>query len=257
MCINFAAQRAENNKETSHGAVLQRSDSNDSGDDVTVVDADYADDMAVLDNSKEGLQETTDLLCKYAAQAGLRINTTKTETMAIAKHTTQWPYTEEATVDITVEGLPIQQVSNFKYLGAIISSDRTIDRELSARIQKASGAFNQLSNIWKNRNILTNTKIRIYFAAVVTILLYGSEVWSTTKKQLHRFEVFHQRCLRRILRIRWFHKVRNVEVLKRAQINPIETYIGANRLRWFGHVSRMPDSRLPKYILNWTPAHDK
>ena len=104
--------------------------------------------------------------------------------MAIAKNTTQRPYTEEATVDITVEDQPMQQVSNFKYLGAIISSDGTIDRELSARIQKASGAFNQLSNIWKNRNILTNTKIRIYIAAVVTILLYGSEVWNTTKKQL-------------------------------------------------------------------------
>lgn len=177
--------------------------------------------------------------------------------MAIAKHTTQRPYTEDATVDIRIEDLPVQQVSNCKYLGAIISSDGTIDRELSARIQKASGAFNQLSNIWKNRNILTNTKIRIYFAAVVTILLYGSEVWNTTKKQLHRFEVFHQRCLRRILRIKWFHRVSNAEVLERAKINPIETYIGANRLRWFGHVSRMPKERLPNYILNWTHAHGK
>jgi len=30
--------------------------------------------MAVLDNSEEGLQETTDLLCMYGAQGGLRIN---------------------------------------------------------------------------------------------------------------------------------------------------------------------------------------
>jgi len=115
--------------------------------------------------------------------------------MAVAKNTSQRPYTEEATININVEDTPVQQVSDFTYLGTIISSDGTIDRELSARIQKASGAFNQLSNIWKNRNIQTNTKIRIYKAAVLTILLYGSEVWNTTKKQLHRFEVFHQRCL--------------------------------------------------------------
>ena len=110
---------------------------------------------------------------------------------------------------------------------------------------------------WKNRNIQSYTKIRIYKAAVLTILLYGSEVWNTTKKQLHRFEVFHQRCLRRILRIRWLDRVRNTEVLERAKINPVETYIGANRLRWFGHVTRMPDTRLPKYLLNWTPAHGR
>ena len=70
-------------------------------------------------------------------------------------------------------------------------------------------------------------------------------------------QVFHQRCLRRILRIRWLDRVRNTEVLERAKINPVETYIGANRLRWFGHVTRMPDTRLPKYLLNWTPAHGR
>ena len=151
----------------------------------------------------------------------------------------------------------MQQVSDFTYLGVIISSDGTIDRELSARIRKASGAFNQLSNIWKNRNIQTNTKIRIYKAAVLTILLYGSEVWNTTKKQHHRLEVFHQRCLRRILRIKWYHGTRNDDVLGCARINPIETYVGANRLRWFGQVSRMPDTLMPKYLLKWTPTHGK
>lgn len=201
-------------------------------------------------------------VCKYsmykiAAQAGLRIKVKKTEVMAVAKNTSQRPYTEEGTVDISVEGSQVQQVSDFTYLGVIISSDGTIDRELSARIRKASGAFNQLSNIWKNRNIQTNTKIRIYKAAVLTILLYGSEVWNTTKKQHHRLEVFHQRCLRRILRIKWYHRTRNVDVLERARINPIETFVGANRLRWFGHVSRMPDDRMPKYLLDWTPAHGK
>ena len=108
-----------------------------------------------------------------------------------------------------------------------------------------------------NHNIQTNTKIRIYKAAVLTILLDGSEVWNTTKKQHHRLEVFHQRCLRWILRIKRYHRTRNADVLERARINPIETYVGANRLRWFGHVSRMPDTRMPKYLLKWTPTHGK
>ena len=66
----------------------------------------------------------------------------KTIVMAIGKDTTQRPYTEESTVDNTVESSLLQQVNNFKYLGVNISSDGTIERELSARIQKASGAFN-------------------------------------------------------------------------------------------------------------------
>ena len=256
VCLNLAAQRAEENKVLTHGAVLQRANTS-SDEDTVVMDTDYADDMALLDNCKDGLQESTDQLCKYAAQAGLCVNAKKTEAMAIAKNTSQRPYTEAATVDITVGGTAIHQVSNFTYLGTIISSDGTIDRDLSARIQKASGAYNQLSNIWKNRNIQTNTKIRIYASAVLTILLYGSEVWNTTQKQIHRFEVFHQRCLRRILRVKWFHRISNEEVLERARINPVARYISANRLRWFGHVLRMPDTRLPRYLLDWTPAHGK
>ena len=71
-------------------------------------------------------------------------------------------------------------------------------------------------------------------------MLYGCEVWNTIKKQLKRFEVFHQRCLRRILAMKWFHKV-----------------IAAMRLRWYGHVVRMPDERLPKYLMTRTPKHEK
>ena len=59
-------------------------------------------------------------LCKYAAQAGLRIIVKKTEVMAVAKNTSQRMYTEEGTVDVSVEGSLIQQVSSSTYLGVAI-----------------------------------------------------------------------------------------------------------------------------------------
>ena len=131
VCINLAAQRTESSKVLTHGAVLQRPAAA-SQEEVTVLDTDYADDMALMDSTKDGLQETTDLLCKYAAQAGLRINVRKTEVMAVAKNTSQRPYTEEGTVDISVEGSLVQQVSNVTYLRVVISSDGSMDRDLSA-----------------------------------------------------------------------------------------------------------------------------
>ena len=106
-------------------------------------------------------------------------------------------------------------------------------------------------------HIKTPTKIRIYKAAVISILLYGSEVWNTTKKQMKRFEVFHQRSRRRILKIKWFLHVSNEEVLKRANIRSIETFISAARLRCYGHVVRMPENRLRKFLLNWRPNYGK
>jgi hypothetical protein len=52
----------------------------------------------------------------------------------------------------------MRQVAQFNYLGATITSDGKIDKEISVRIGKATGAFNQLNNIWKNKNISINTK---------------------------------------------------------------------------------------------------
>ena len=89
--------------------------------------------------------------------------------------------------------------------GATFSEDGTIDRDLDVRIvQRANGTFHQLWKIWNSRTIKTLAEIRIYKAAVVTILLYGAEVWDTTKKQIKRFEVFHQTSLKRILRIKFY-----------------------------------------------------
>ena len=87
--------------------------------------------MTWLDNSEEGLQETTDLLCMYGAQGGLIITGKKTEAMVIGKATSQRPYTKEATVNMTVEDTPVQKVSDFTYLGQLFPATAL----LSARIQ--------------------------------------------------------------------------------------------------------------------------
>ena len=53
VCINLAAQHVKMNKIMTNGAVLQKFGTSS-------YDIDYADDMAMLDNSNDGLQETTD-----------------------------------------------------------------------------------------------------------------------------------------------------------------------------------------------------
>ena len=82
---------------------------------------DYAYGMALVDKNKEGLQETTDLLCKYAAYAGLQVNVKKIKCMETGRNASQQPYTKECTLNITVGNIPRQQVGHFVYLGATIN----------------------------------------------------------------------------------------------------------------------------------------
>ena len=103
--------------------------------------------MAVLDNSSRGLQESTDLLAHYCCYAGLRINAKKTQCMAISKSASQHPCNMNDCIELEVEGEPVDQVSYFVYLGANISGDGTIEKDLrfpdlEIRIQRANGAFN-------------------------------------------------------------------------------------------------------------------
>ena len=89
----------------------------------------------------------------------------------------------------------------------------------------------------------------VYKAVVLTTLLYGCETWTLYKEDLKKLERFHQRKLRAIMNIRWQDKVSNISVLNRGCSQSIEAIIALHRLRWTGHVSRMPEESLPKRVL--------
>ena len=67
--------------------------------------------------------------------------------------------------------------------------------------------------------------------------------------QEKKLNIFHLRCLRRILGIRWQDRVPNTEVLGRAGLPSIFTLLSQHRLRWLGHVRRMEDGCIPKDLL--------
>ena len=58
------------------------------------------------------------------------------------------------------------------------------------------------------------------------------------------------RCLRQILGVSLRDRLRNETIRERCdQQTPIEEEIQKRRLRWFGHVCRMNDNRLPRKLL--------
>ena len=74
-----------------------------------------------------------------------------------------------------------------------------------------------------------------------------------TKTISHKQEVFHNRCLHRILRIYWPQTISNYELCRRTGTEPITQQVRQKRWRWIGHVLRMPPAALPRVALRWTP----
>ena len=127
----------------------------------------------------------------------------------------------------------------FVYLGSVIACNGSMDSKLNLRIGKDSGAFS-LNKIWNSKEISRKKKIRIYESAVLTIMLHAAETWQSNNQQIHRLEVFHQSCLRRILKVKFFHHVRNTDILQRTNQSHIRILVAIIRLRCF--VSRMDES---------------
>ena len=66
--------------------------------------------------------------------------------------------------------------SDFCYLGSNLTTDLTLDKELSSRIAKASTAFCKLrKRAWENHHLKVDTKVSVYRAVVLATVLYGSE----------------------------------------------------------------------------------
>ena len=53
-------------------------------------------------------------------------------------------------------------------------------------------------------------------------MLYRSETWRTTQKTLKKIQTFSNKCLRRILHLKWTDKVPNTTLWKTTKHLPIE-----------------------------------
>ena len=89
----------------------------------------------------------------------------------------------------------------------------------------------------------------VFRAVVLSTLLYACETWTLYSRDVKQRAKFQQTKLRKIFRVRWKDKITNNKILTHASLPSIEATILQHRLRWVGHIARMPPTRLPKIIL--------
>ena len=84
-------------------------------------------------------------------------------------------------ININIENEEEKKTEAFTYLGSKITECGRSTEEIRCRIGKAGAAFGSLNKIMRAKNINLPTKMNIYNATVLSILLYGSETWAVTK----------------------------------------------------------------------------
>lgn len=212
----------------------------------------FADDIVILTRSKQELKSVFKRLEERAKKVGLIINETKTKFMSW----TDEEFKKDQYFKITTDGgkiYKLEEVAEYTYLGTIFGRRPGSQGEIHNRILAGNRCIYALNNILKSKVVSRKAKVRMYKTVIRPIIIYGSEVWTLTKAEEKRLAIWERKVLRRIYGGRkegeiWVRRT-NQELQDLYSEPNIVGVIKGQRMRWLGHVQRMPEYRMPKQIL--------
>ena len=138
----------------------------------------------------------------------------------------------------------MQIVDSFPYLGDVIARNGGDACAVDARISSGCKAFGALRGcIFSSSSISTAAKRAVYQAIVISITLYGCEMWSLTEALYDRLRVMQAGHFRAMLRITrkhtWEHHISTQALGQQLGLVPIDLCVARRQLRWLGHTRRM------------------
>ena len=91
---------------------------------------------------------------------------------------------ENENVSISMNVTLLENVNTFKYIVVTLKSDGAkSDNELRIRLATSTSAMVRLGQIWNSKNITFHVKYNLYKSLILSILLYGCETWTITKRE--------------------------------------------------------------------------
>lgn len=85
-------------------------------------------------------------------------------------------------VKISTNGMHLENVEQFTYLDSVLESNVSSDNDVDNRINTAQAAWGKL---FENPGLTHITKLMVYWAIVISTLLYSCETWVLYQRDLH------------------------------------------------------------------------
>ena len=164
-------------------------------------------------------------------KVGLKLNIQKTKITASGP-TTSWE----------IDGETVETVSDFILLCSKITADGVSAMKLR-RLLLGRKVMTNLDSIFKSRDTILPTKVRLVKAMAFPVVMYGCESWTVKKAEHRRIDTFELWCWRRLLRVPWTARRSTQSILK--EIGPgcsLEGLMIMLKLQYFGHLRRRLDS---------------
>ena len=78
----------------------------------------------------------------------------------------------------------METVSDFVFLGSKISADGDCSHEIKRHLLLGRKVMTNLASIFKSRDIILPTKVRLVKAMVFPVVMYGCESWTVKNAEL-------------------------------------------------------------------------
>jgi hypothetical protein len=95
-------------------------------------------------------------------------------------------------------GIDVEQVDGFCYLGRELVSDGTDAPAIAKNIRKARARWGQISRLLVREGADSKIAGNFYKVVVQSVLLYGSETWVVSQSIMRSLTGFHNQVARRI-----------------------------------------------------------
>jgi hypothetical protein len=211
----------------------------------------YADDIVIIGRTKQTIIDTFCKRKQEALNAGLIVNTSKTKYLHCTRKTIH-----PTNMDIGEE--QVEQVNSFKYLGAMVNTDSSVEEEIKERIAAGNRAYHVHKKLFTSKLISRNVKLHLYDTLIRPILTYAAETWVLKESMIKKLMIFERRIMRKIFGPTrtddgyWRIKT-NQEISDILKGQNIIGFIKKQRLNWLGHVERMTEDNNVNKIKSWKP----
>ncbi len=132
---------------------------------------------------------------------------------------------------------PLENVPHFQYLGSRLQGDGSDEADVGHRLEIAQSAFSSLSYLWADHRLSRTTKL-----CVCSSLTHCCEAWTLNRTVTRSINGFNSRCL---------HVMTGEHYRETATAPAYDLVLAVRkrRLRYLGHVLRMPADRMVRCAL--------
>ena len=139
---------------------------------------------------------------------------------------------------VTLEGIQLDVVESFRYLGDEICPGGGCELTTIAQIRAAWGKFRELLPLLISTTISLARRGKLFGSCLTGTLLHANECWPLLREEVQRFLSNERAMLLWMLKLKAEDNVTLSTIYGRLNLAPLESKLRLIRLRWYGLVER-------------------